>query len=470
MIIKRLYDDGLAQASYLVGCAQTGEAVVIDPNRNITQYIEAAFAERLRITAVTETHIHADFASGSLELAHTTGATLYLSDEGDADWKYAFAHRAGAHLLRDGDHFAVGNLRFDVKRTPGHTPEHIIFIVTDTPATARPFSAFTGDFVFVGDVGRPDLLERAAGMAGTMEASARLLFRSLQRFKELPDYLLIFPGHGAGSACGKGLGGVPQSSVGYERLSNWALAVEDEDLFVREVLSGQPEPPPYFAEMKRLNKRGAAFRAQETMPTLLPDEYLPRIVESGAQILDVRPVAQYAAGHLQGAYGIELNKPFATYAGTVLSYDRPIYGVGEPAHAREVVSRLTLIGLDDVRGWLSPSAIQRWKSDGRPLASVSCLSQPNFQHALAFGAVALDVRGATEWAEGHVEGSINIPVGVLPHRSDELSRDREIAVYCYGGARSMLAVGILERLGFRSIVSLSGGVMEWEQNGLPLHR
>ncbi|HLL45111.1 MAG TPA: MBL fold metallo-hydrolase, partial [Longimicrobiaceae bacterium] len=229
MILRRLYDDKLAQASYLVGCAATGEALVVDPNRDVEQYVEAARGEGLRVMHVTETHIHADFVSGSRELARRSGAQLFLSGEGGEDWRYAFAEEAGATLLRDGDSFRVGNVRVEVLHTPGHTPEHLAFVVTDTAGADRPMGVLSGDFVFVGDVGRPDLLERAARHEGTMEAGARTLFRSLQRFKALlPDWVQLWPGHGAGSACGKALGAVPQSTLGYEKLFNWGLAAADE--------------------------------------------------------------------------------------------------------------------------------------------------------------------------------------------------------------------------------------------------
>ena len=259
MLIKRIYDTKLAQASYLVGCQATGEALVIDPNRDVEQYLRAAEAEGLRITHVTETHIHADFVSGSRELARRTGATLLLSDEGGADWKYRFAKEDGATLVTGGDQFMVGNLRFDVLHTPGHTPEHITLLVTDTPATDQPMGAFTGDFIFVGDVGRPDLLEKAAKVEGTMVAGAKTLYASIERFKRLPDYLQLFPGHGAGSACGKALGAVPTTTLGYEKLANWGLTAADEAEFIQMVLAGQPEPPTYFAEMKRINKEGPAI-------------------------------------------------------------------------------------------------------------------------------------------------------------------------------------------------------------------
>src|SRR5574337_1101086 len=238
MLLRRFYDSKLAAASYLLGCTETGEALVVDPGRDAEQYAQAAAQEHLRITAVTETHIHADFVSGSRELAARTGARLLLSGEGGTDWHYRFARGDGATLLRDHDRFSVGRIQVEVLHTPGHTPEHLSFMVTDTAATGQPMGVFTGDFIFVGDVGRPDLLERAAHHVGTMEAGARQLFGAIGRFLELPDYLQLWPGHGAGSACGKALGAVPQTTLGYEKMFNWAFGVADEAGFVREVLAG----------------------------------------------------------------------------------------------------------------------------------------------------------------------------------------------------------------------------------------
>src|SRR6059058_4240911 len=263
MLLKRFYDEGLAQASYLVGAETTDEALVIDPTRDVEPYRAAAAAEGLRITHVTETHIHADFLSGARELVRQTGARLLLSAEGDSDWQYRIGPSDRAELLRDGDSFSVGEIRIDVRHMPGHTPEHLVFFVTDGAAADRPLGAFTGDFIFVGDVGRPDLLERAANVSGTMEASARALYRSLRQMREYPEYLQVWPGHGAGSACGKALGGMPSTTLGYERLFNWAFQETDEQQFVRAVLTGQPEPPRYFGRMKKLNRDGVPARPTE---------------------------------------------------------------------------------------------------------------------------------------------------------------------------------------------------------------
>jgi len=243
MFIKRFFEPKLAQASYLIVCQGKGQAVVIDPNRDVDQYIQAAAAEGAKITHVTETHIHADFCSGARELAARSGGTLYLSDEGDADWKYAFAKDDGAVLVKNGDHLTVGNIDLEVLHTPGHTPEHISFLITDRAAADEPIAAATGDFIFVGDVGRPDLLEKAANMKGTMEVGARILWKSLEAFRGRPDWLQIWPGHGAGSACGKGISAIPHSTLGYEKRFNWAFQCKTEQEFVDNVLAGQPDPP-----------------------------------------------------------------------------------------------------------------------------------------------------------------------------------------------------------------------------------
>src|SRR5215204_396782 len=269
MLLKRFYDPKLAQASYLVVCPKTREALIVDPNRDVASYVRAAEAEGFRVAHVTETHIHADFISGARELAQSTGSRLYLSEAGGRDWQYQYAEAAGASGLHDGSCFTVGTVEIRAVHVPGHTPEHLALLVTHTAVASEPMGALTGDFIFVGDVGRPDLLERAARRRGTMEESARHLFQSLQRFRNYPDYLQLWPGHGAGSACGKSLGAVPQTTLGYEKRFNWAFAIADENEFVRAVLAGQPEPPRYFAEMKRINQEGPTVRGGVRRPPTL---------------------------------------------------------------------------------------------------------------------------------------------------------------------------------------------------------
>jgi hydroxyacylglutathione hydrolase len=474
MILQRFYDAQLAQASYLVGCAATGEAIVIDPNRDVEPYLTAAAAEGVRVTAVTETHIHADFVSGARELAARTGATLYLSDEGGADWQYAYAAAAGAVLVRDGDVITIGNLRLAVLHTPGHTPEHLSFLLTDTPATDQPIGVFTGDFVFAGDVGRPDLLEKAAGVAGTMEAGARMLFRSLQRFKRLPDYLQIWPGHGAGSACGKGLSAVPQSTVGYERLANWAFAIDDEDAFVRAVLSGQPEPPAYFARMKQINKLGPRLLGSGHRPPRLPGDRLAALLADGALVVDTRHAADFAAGHVRGTLNIPLDRGFTTWAGWLIPYDRPFYLLIDDRcrHCLETATReLARIGLDHLAGYAGVEAIEDWLAAGRALATIAPLTVSELAHRLGTGEVAVvDVRGQVEWAAGHLPGAMHIPLGALAARADELPRDRTIVVQCQSGARSAIAASLLQARGLDNVANLLGGYTAWQAAGHPVVR
>ena len=468
MLLKRFYDDRLAQASFLVGCQATGEALVLDPNRDADQYIAAAKGEGLRITHVTETHIHADFVSGSRELASRTGATLLLSAEGGTDWQYRFAKDAAATLLHEGDSFMVGNLRFDVMHTPGHTPEHLTFIVTDTPATLRPMGAFTGDFIFVGDVGRPDLLERAAHVEGTMEAGARQLFRSLRRFAEEPDYLQLWPGHGAGSACGKALGAVPQTTLGYERVVNWAFGITDEDEFVRTVLAGQPEPPAYFAEMKRINRDGPPILGAWPDPPTLDSASLSRVLESRVTVVDLRTARDFAEGHVPGTLNIPLNKSFTTWAGSLLPYDRDLYlivpdGAGRAADA---IRALAMIGLVQVRGLFPESVISALGRDGKlqqvPQTDAAALASRNGD------VTVVDVRGQAEWDAGHLPGAVHIPLGTLPTRLDELPRDTPVVLQCQSGGRSSIASALLQAHGFQNVTNLRGGIRGWREAGLPV--
>lgn len=474
MLLKRFYDTKLAQASYLIGCAATGEAIVIDANRDIDQYMRAASEEGLEVTHVTETHIHADFVSGSRELAQVTGARLMLSDEGDASWKYAFAESASAALLHDGDVFMVGNLRFGVLHTPGHTPEHISFIVTDTPATTAPIGAITGDFLFVGDVGRPDLLEKAAKIEGTMELSARALFRSLQRFKLLPDHIQIWPGHGAGSACGKSLGAVPFSTLGYEKIANWGLTVQDEDKFVQTVLEGQPEPPRYFAEMKRINREGPRILAGFHRPERLPNVRLKLLLEEGALVVDTRSAADYAACNIPGTINIPLNKSFNTWAGWLLPYDRDFYLIVQDDSIHgvdEAVRDLTMIGLDHIAGYFPVEIIDEWVADGGRVGTVPQITAAELADRTGRGEITVvDVRGHSEWQAGHIPVANNIPVGYLTESLAEVPRDRPVAVHCQSGARSAIAASILQANGFTNVVNLTGGIAAWELAGNPVDR
>ncbi len=470
MLLKRFYDEKLAQASYLVGCSATGEALVVDPNRRVESYVRAAEQEGLRITHVTETHIHADFVSGVRELARCTGATLFLSDEGDADWKYQFGDGDGAILLNDGDSFMVGNVRVEVLHTPGHTPEHLCFMVTDTAGADQPMGVFTGDFVFVGDVGRPDLLERAARFEGTMVEAARMLFRSLQRFKGHPDYLQLWPGHGAGSACGKALGAVPQSTLGYERMFNWAFGYAAEEEFVQAVLADQPEPPKYFAEMKRINKVGPPLIGGFRRPERLPESRLPDLLANRALVIDTRHVGDFADGHVPGTINIPLDRSFTTWAGWLIPFDREFYLIVEenadPRGVDEAAADLMLIGLDRIAGYFGSAAIETWAETGRRLETTHEITARQLVELRKNGKVAvIDVRGRSEWEAGHIPGVANIPLGYLTDRLQEIPQDQVVVLHCQTGWRSAIGASLLHAHGFQQVANLKGGVRSWLIDG-----
>jgi hydroxyacylglutathione hydrolase len=468
MLLERYYDDALAQASYLIGCERSHEAIVIDPNRDIERYVRAAAAHRLIIRYVTETHIHADFLSGARELAELARATLLLSGHGGTDWSYRFADRDDIRLVRDRESLNVGAVRVQVVHTPGHTPEHISLLVTDTAVGDRPLGMATGDFLFVGDVGRPDLLERAANVADTMEQSARQLFRSLRGLIDLPDYLQIWPGHGAGSACGKALGAVPQSTLGYERLYNPALQQPSETDFVRWVLADQPEPPPYFATMKQLNRDGPPPRPARAVVAVDIAE-----LESAAAthwIVDVRGSAEFAKEHLSGTINIPASNKFPTYAGTVLSYDKPILLVAKSADQAAAVARhLALIGMDRVDGWISAGALEQARQSPHGLSSVRAVDPRGLAARLdKNGPRVIDVRGRTEWNEGHLPNATHVYLGELQERMGELRRNEPIVVHCETGTRSSIAASLLMASGFTDVSNLVGGVAAWRKLGLPV--
>ena len=473
MLLERYYDDSLAQASYLIACEQSHEAIVIDPNRDIDLYVRAASARRLRIRFVTETHVHADFLSGARELATAARAQLLLSAHGGADWSYRFAEDAGARLLRDGESVTLGAVRLTVIHTPGHTPEHISFLVTDTAVGDQPVGLASGDFLFVGDVGRPDLLERSARALGTMEQGAKQLYASLRALSRFPDYLQVWPGHGAGSACGKALGAVPQSTLGYERLYNPALQLKSESAFVEWVLADQPEPPPYFAQMKRLNRDGPPTRPTGFAPQLDPAA-LERARATHAWVVDVRGSADFGRGHLPGTINIPASHKLPTYAGTVLTYDRPIVLIARTAaQAAQVTRQLALIGLDDVAGWADASALGELAGRGSALAGVRAIEPRALADRLAQngrGPRVIDVRGESEWKEGHLPKATHVYLGDLQRHIDTLRPDEPIVVHCQTGTRSSIAASLLMARGFSDVANLAGGFEAWRKLGLPFEK
>ncbi|TDQ78069.1 MBL fold metallo-hydrolase [Sphingobacterium yanglingense] len=458
MFFKHVYDESLAQASYLIGCQAKGEAIVIDAQRDVDVYLEIAKKNNLRITHITETHIHADFLSGSRELAAITGAELFLSDEGGEDWQYQFEH----HGLRHGDTISVGNLTLEVLHTPGHTPESISFLLTDHPATGSPVMIFTGDFVFVGDIGRPDLLEKAAGIVGTQEKGARQMYQSVQRFAELPDYIQVWPGHGAGSACGKALGAVPSTTVGYEKIRNWAFQFSNEEnAFIDYLLDGQPEPPAYFAMMKQLNKVDRPLLVAVPKHPHLTKELFISAYNNGVQVIDTREKTVFASGFLQSSINIQNNKSFSTWMGWQLNYQEQFILIADESEIEDLTRKLMRIGMDNMYGYITDIT-----ELGLELNTADVVDRDVFKTYLDRDDVQLiDVRGESEYTAGHIKGAEHIFVGTLQDNLDKVSRDKQVVIHCQAGDRSAIAYSILRKHGFEKVKNYSGGMKDWKDAG-----
>jgi hydroxyacylglutathione hydrolase len=477
MLFRTLYDETLAQAAYLVGCKKTGEAIVFDPQRDVDRYVDLARAHGLRITAVAETHIHADFLSGARELAERCDAMVYVSDEGDETWKYGWLddRRDGAsyrhRLLRHNEVFMVGNIRFRSLHTPGHTPEHLAYEVTDVGGGAdEPIGVITGDFVFVGDLGRPDLLETAAGYVGDKETSARRLHESAVRFLDLPDYLQVWPGHGAGSACGKALGAVPQSTVGYERRRNGALGLAgDEQRFVDFILAGQPEPPRYFARMKQLNRDGVPLLGRGPRPEPLTAEELTGFAPScgpRVAVVDTRPWPAFRDGHLPGSIFATLEGSiFPTVVGSYLQPEDEICLVVDNLNDLDAATRNCVrIGYDRVAGYITPGTLAQFGGAGGKLDNIAEIA-PDTLILNRDSQRILDVRTAAEYADASIPGAEHAAYPRLPEHLGRLGDDRPIVVYCLTGVRAGAAASYLKRAGFE-VTSLAGGLEAWRASGI----
>jgi hydroxyacylglutathione hydrolase len=452
MFFQQIFEEKLAQYAYLIGCQATGEAIIIDPMRDVERYKELALDNNLKLVAAAETHIHADYLSGLRELAEQ-GLTVYASDEGDKDWKYEWLIGSDYDykLLKDGDEFSIGNIKFTTIYSPGHTPEHVSYLVTDGAATDEPMGILSGDFVFVGDVGRPDLLESAAGQKGVMKSSAKVLYRSLQRFKEMPEYLQLWPAHGAGSACGKALGAVPESTVGYEQRFNDAIrAAKSEQEFVDYILEGQPEPPLYFARMKRDNKKGPKVLGEVPHPEHISIEKMIGDVRlSNAVIVDTRNRTEFMNKHIQGALLSSMNKQFNTIVGSYVTEDEDIYLIIEQDKVEEAVKDLIRIGLDNVKGYATPAQLQEFYEKGGELFSTETIDFEKAEEYLENGeGNLLDVRRKTEFDEGHHPEAMNIAHTRLLERLDEVPNGKPIMVHCKTGARASAASAMLERADF----------------------
>ncbi len=452
MYFQQLFEEKLAQYSYLIGCQATGEAVVVDPMRDIDRYKNAARKEGLEIVAAAETHIHADYLTGLREFAEE-GIRVYASDEGDQNWKYEWLKGSDYdyQLVKEGDRFSIGNIHFEVKHTPGHTPEHVSYTVTDGAGASEPMGILSGDFVFVGDVGRPDLLESAAGQKGAMKSSARTLYRSVEDFKKMEEYLQVWPGHGAGSACGKALGSIPESTVGYELRFNPSIQASDsEQHFVNYILEGQPEPPLYFARMKRDNRKGPAVLGQFPNPQKMDASELAAVSsQEGHTIVDTRGRTAFMNAHLKGSLLSQFNKQFNTVVGSYMPATDQLYLIIDEENLEEAVRDLIRIGLDNIVGYATPAELEEHLQKSENISSVETI---NFEDAAQLIRSdqyrVLDVRKATEYEDGHIDGAVNIAHTRLLQREKELDKSKTWLVHCRSGARASVASALLNRDGY----------------------
>ncbi len=468
MLFERFEDSGLSQFSYAVGCPGAGAVAIVDPRRDVDVYETFAADQDVEITHVLETHIHADFASGARELAERTGAALCLSAyDGGEKYEVAFPHQE----LEDGSRIEIGSVLIQALHTPGHTPEHVSFLAYDTRRSPdMPEIMLSGDFLFVGSLGRPDLL----GEESKRDLARRLFASVREKLAPLPDGLEVHPGHGAGSMCGAGMSARPLSTLGFERVANPYLDPElSEGAFVEKILGSAPPFPPYYRRMKTLNSEGPAILGDLPGRDPIPVEEFHALVEAGNVVVDLRDQLAFGGGHVPGALGIGVDGSLSTWAAWVVPYDQPILLVTETPFAVDpAVRALVRVGLDRIRGWLE-GGMNAWRQEGLPIATLPQMSIPELAAALERGAQVnvLDVRGDGEWGEGHIDGAIHVHGGLLEDRLDEVPRNgRPLAVICGSGYRSTVAASVLKRAGFEDVRNVPGGMRAWRSAGLPVVR
>ncbi len=452
MYFKQFYLGCLAHASYLIGSA--GEAVVVDPQRDVDQYITEAAAVGLCIKYVIETHLHADFVSGHRELAERTGAQIVFGKSAAV----SFPHLG----VRDGDQLDVGEIKLRILETPGHTPEGISILVIEPAVSPEPVKVLTGDTLFIGDVGRPDLL----GAKMSARELAGMLYDSLHgKLLKLPDATEVYPAHGAGSLCGRNISKETSSTIGQQRQFNYALRPMPREEFISMMTTDLPEAPAYFGRDVRINREGAAALTDLPAPPALSPQEVAHLQESGAAVLDTRPAAQFGAGHVPGSWNIGLSGQFASWAGTFLSDGTPIVLVAEDEEkVSEARMRLARVGIENVAGHLG-GGVLAWDRAGLSLARTEQIAvdelaarireKPELQ--------VVDVRRPGEWQAGHIPSAKHVPLNNLPERAGELAADQPVAAICAGGYRSSLATSILEKKGFRKITNVVGGMTAWNQ-------
>jgi glyoxylase-like metal-dependent hydrolase (beta-lactamase superfamily II)/rhodanese-related sulfurtransferase len=455
MYFKQFYLGCLAHASYLIG--SEGGAAVVDPQRDVDQYLSEAAAQGLKIRYVIETHLHADFVSGHRELAARTGAEIVFGQRADA----TFPHIAA----KDGDQFSIGKVTLRILETPGHTPESISILVTDTETSAQPTKVLTGDTLFIGDVGRPDLV----GSKGyTAQQMAGMLYDSLhEKLMKLDDSVEVYPAHGAGSLCGRNLSKETSSTIGQQRQFNYALRPMNKDEFVRMMTTDLPEAPAYFPKDAEINRTGAHLLEEIPRPAEFSAEETRRLAQQGHLILDVRPAAAFGAGHIPGAINIGLGGQFASWAGILIAMGAPIVIVAEEtAQVDEAVTRLARVGIETVKGYLG-GGMYAWNQAGFETATIAQMPVDELNHQLAERAdlQIVDVRRPAEYHTGHVPGAINAELAHLAETFTKLDAQRPTAVICAGGYRSSAATGILARHGFRQLFNVVGGTGAWINAG-----
>lgn len=459
MILETVEARGLAHLSYLVGDERAGACAVVDPRRDISVYLEIARRHNVRITHILETHIHADFVSGSRELAAQTGAPICV---GAAD-EYGFEHQP----LQDGDTLEVGSLRLTALHTPGHTPEHVCFLIQGGKGAQEPWGLFSGDLLFAGEVGRPDLLG-----GGTEERLARDLYRTFhEKILPLPDGISVYPAHGEGSPCGGSIGDRRTTTIGYERQFNYKLGLMSEDDFVRLVLSDLPPAPFYYPRMKRINAEGPPVVGCIPNPALLAaDAFQEAMAQENAIVVDAREIEAFGGAHIEGAQNIALRDEFPIWAGWMLQPDQRILLAPQRTEDIEAIQRhLLRIGLDNLAGVLR-RGMRGWIESGQRFTQLAQMSVHALKARVDAGAKdlqILDVRRADEWRGGHIPGAQNIFVPFLPENLDKLDPDRPLVVYCGGGYRASVAASLLQRHGFTKIHTVPGGMAAWTALNYP---
>jgi len=462
VILKQFYLNCLAHASYLVGDETTGTAAVVDPQRDIERYLEFASEHGLQIKHVILTHLHADFVAGHLELRDRAGATIYLGARARAEYRFT--------PLGDGSVIEFGRVSLKALETPGHTPESISLLVYDLDKSlSEPYAVLTGDTLFIGDVGRPDL-RAALGWSATDLGA--LLFDSLQsKLLPLPDASLVYPAHGAGSLCGKAISKETVSTIGEQRRLNYALQPMSKQEFVELVTADQPEAPPYFVYDAVLNSKERTTLEAALERELKPLELdgVQALQANGAQILDTREPDEFAAAHLAGSINIGLSGQYATWAGTVLDHAHPIVIIADPGRESESAIRLGRIGFDHVAGFLR-NGLQSLESRPELIAFTERLSAIFAAELVSSSQppVVIDVRTPREREQKQIAGSVNIPLNHLSERSQELPKNRVLLVHCAGGYRSSIAASILKKSGFNQVSEIAGGMAAWEAAKLPV--